>query len=119
MLPHWGAGEAPDANSIIYPPSTGMTELEGQHIKDRLHLAGYFLSVTALACPDPMVKTSYLFYRYTTAKIYCTKSTPTIIIVQKTFAVACLVLLFIRHSYYILAPKKAIQFWHLGRQQVL
>lgn len=105
--------------SIIHPPSTGRTGLEGRHITDRLHLAGYFPSITALACPDPIVKTSYLFYHYMLAKIYCTKSAPTIIIVQKTFAVARLVLLFIRHSYYILAPNKAIQFWHPGRQQVL
>lgn len=83
---------------LIQPPSTGKIGLEGQHMKDRLHLAGYFPSITALACPDPIVKNSYLFYHYMLAKIYCTKSAPTIIIVQKTFAVARLVLLFIRHK---------------------
>lgn len=105
--------------SLRHPLSMGRARLEGQHNKNRLHLAGYFPSITALAFPDPIVKNSYLFCHYTLAKIYCTKSAPTIIIVQKTFAVARLVLLFIRHSYYILAPNKAIQFWHPGRQQVL
>lgn len=100
-LPHGAAGGALDANTSRVPhssPQHRWDQLEGRHVKDRLHLAGYFPSITALACPDPIVKTSYLFYHYTLAKIYCTKSAPTIIIVQKTFAVARLVLLFIRHK---------------------
>lgn len=100
-LLHRGAGEAQDA------AVAGAQHSAPQHRQDwagrtahesRLHLAGYFPSITALACPDPIVKNSYLFYHYMLAKIYCTKSAPTIIIVQKTFAVARLVLLFIRHK---------------------
>lgn len=60
-------------------------------------------SITTLACSDPIVKNSYLSYHCILEKIYYTKSAPTIIIVQETFAVARLVLLFIR--------RKAITCW--------